>query len=271
MRKVRLWVGISVSAAMVAVGGGAATAALTTSAPPALRCTGTFASPGRIASGTYSSITVAGYCLVPRVGTIAVTGPLAVAAGGELSALSGEQILVGGNLTVQRNGVLLLGCYGKATPLPSCKIRGNYWISNNDIRGNLTATDALGVVVHGAVVEGSLTVTDGGGGATATHCAPSNKFLGNPVYTDFEDNTVAGSLSVTGLTSCYFGLFRNFVSGTMTVKNNTMGDPDGNEVASNGILGNLSCSGNSPKTQIGDSGGSKNAVAGTKSGQCSAL
>ena len=89
MRKVRLWVGISVSAAMVAVGGGAATAALTASAPPALRCTGTFASPGRIASGTYSSITVAGYCLVPRVGTIAVTGPLAVAAGGELSALSG--------------------------------------------------------------------------------------------------------------------------------------------------------------------------------------
>ena len=53
----------------------------------------------------------------------------------------------------------------------------------------------------------------------------------------------------------------------------TIGDlrtPDSTEVVSNVITGNLTCLGNSPPAQIGDSGGSANTVGGMKLGQCAA-
>lgn len=52
---------------------------------------------------------------------------------------------------------------------------------------------------------------------------------------------------------------------------NVTADPDGNEVVSNTINGNLNCEVDSPSPQIGDSGRSLNRVFGRAAGQCSGL
>jgi hypothetical protein len=85
-----------------------------------------------------------------------------------------------------------------------------------------------------------------------------------PAYSAFEGNTINGRLSVTGYQSCWLGLLRNAVRGTVTVDNNLLADPDAVEIASNSVSGNLVCSGNSDAI-LGE--GSPNTV----SGQCAGL
>jgi hypothetical protein len=55
------------------------------------------------------------------------------------------------------------------------------------------------------------------------------------------------------------------------LNDNVLEDPDANEYVTNTIHGTLRCEGNSPKPQIGDSGGSPNQVTGPKTGQCEGL
>ena len=90
-------------------------------------------------------------------------------------------------------------------------------------------------------------------------------------FSAVEDDTVFGSVSIQGLTSCWLGVIRNRVNGNVVISNNRMADPDANEVVSNTIFGNLSCFNNRPHAQIGDSGGSLNTVTGSKLGECATL
>jgi hypothetical protein len=59
--------------------------------------------------------------------------------------------------------------------------------------------------------------------------------------------------------------------GNVTIKNNTLADPDANEVVTNTISQSLVCTNNSPAAQSGDSGGDPNVVGGHKLGECAAL
>ena len=52
------------------------------------------------------------------------------------------------------------------------------------------------------------------------------------------------------------------------LSDNELADPDANEVVTNVVGGDLVCTGNSPKIQVGDSGGSPNVVHGKALGQC---
>jgi hypothetical protein len=67
------------------------------------------------------------------------------------------------------------------------------------------------------------------------------------------------------------GFIRNTVSGTVTMRDNTLTDPDGNEYVTNTIHGSLRCSGNDPAAQVGDSEGEPNVVTGNASGECAEL
>ena len=71
--------------------------------------------------------------------------------------------------------------------------------------------------------------------------------------------------------SCWVAFIRNQVRGNVTIANNVMADPDGNKVVTNTIVGNLSCYGNKPPAQVGDSGGTPNTVSGSKIGECAFL
>ena len=212
-------------------------------------CTG-----GVIAPGTYASLLVTGKCSIPA-GTVVLTGSVVVASNATLNASSPATVIIGGNVIVSSGATFGLGC---STDNPEC-----VGLPLTDrIDGSLTASSALMVTVWGTTVGGNITLTGGGGGAV---CPP---FF---IFSDLTNNTVRGNVAVTGLNSCWFGMFRNSIGGNVAVTGNVFGDDDATEIGTNVIGGNLVCFGNSPAAQFGDSGALPNTVRGIRAGECSAL
>jgi hypothetical protein len=252
-------------------------------------CNGT--NGGIVPQGNYGSIFITGTCYMPA-GNITVRGDLDIAPGALLDAVApGDPssgpvvpatVVVGGNVNVGPGAVLLLGC----SPNISCSNPPG--ITYDHIGGNLTGFGALGVVVHSAAIGGNVTLLGGGGGAAAANCSavtfpqsgplppapwsndPNLAFT--PVYSDFEDATIGGNLTMSGLTSCWLGSLRDQIGGSGTWIANSMGDPDAMEIGSNLINGNMTCFANSEGgtsgVQFGDGGGAPSTVGGFALGQC---
>lgn len=241
-------------------------------------------SGGSIASGVYSSLKIAGTCTVDS-GSVTVQGNLTVLPGGTLIAITGgidgfggtslsSDLTVGGNLDVQEGGVMTLGCepvYYTCLNDPQFVTGPGTYLTQHTVAGNLTAENALGVVIHHTAIYGNVKLKGGGGGANCNSFVPA---LGAPPYGDFEDVTIGGKLTIIGWQSCWLGVFRTRVAhnfdfeGNVTVALGFTGLPDGNELQNNTIVGNLSCSANSPSPQVGDSGGGPSTVLGNVFGQC---
>ncbi|HYA01124.1 MAG TPA: hypothetical protein VEK76_12380 [Candidatus Binatia bacterium] len=248
---------------VAATGGVAAASAVGATGPPHATCTG-----GPVAAGSYASLTITGTCFGPPTGVVEVLGNLIVGEGATLVANypstgpgqpeGDANIVVGGNLRVGAGAAMILGCAAEI---------GCASTTQDRVDGNLTARGALGVVLHNNAFGGSVSLSGGGGGVS---CEPTGIFaaFGLPVYSDIEDNTVAGSVSVSGLESCWFGMLRNLVSGNVSYHDNTYADPDASEVLQNTILGNLYCRDNLPAVQFGDSGAAPNQVRGRATGEC---
>jgi hypothetical protein len=96
----------------------------------------------------------------------------------------------------------------------------------------------------------------------------SNPQTGSPQYTDFEDSSIGGNFDVIGVQTCYLGSFRDQVAGNVTFLANASSDPDGMELGSNLIGGDMRCRGNLPAAQFGDGGAAPNMVGGQASGEC---
>jgi hypothetical protein len=249
-------------------------------------CTGTLTSPGEL-TGRYANLVINGACAV-QSGPVRVDGNVIVEPNGILNAdfaADGSQISIGGNLFVLQNASVLMGCdvipvtiWATTTPppltLPSfpCFDDPNpsapTLSSHDTIGGNVIADQALGVVFNNDAVGGSIIENGGGGGPS---CAPSGVFgqdVGFPPYSTFADTTVGGSVVVTQLDTCFFGMFRVKVGGSVINKGITNSDPDGMEDATNVIHGNFVCLDNTPAIQFGDSDGFPNKVGGFAVGQC---
>lgn len=232
-------------------------------------------SGGSVTAGTYSSLAIAGVCYVDA-GNVNVQSNLIVMPGAKLvAAFAGSDLSVRGNLSVQSGAMLILGCEPFAFPClndPNAATGGTL-SGPASVGGNLAADGALAVLVHNTSVGRNLALTGGGGGVA---CIP-DAFLSSlahfplPPYAAFEDVGIGGNAAITGWRSCWLGFFRNDVTGNVNFNNNVVADPDGNEVATNTIQGNLNCSGDTPNPQIGDSGGSFNTVSGRANGQCASL
>ncbi len=258
----------------------AAQASVASAATPApTTCTGTTTTPGSLAGGTYSTVTVSGVCEV-NAGQVTVTGDVTVQSGDALivafannSAGPGTSgITVDGNINVASGATLILGCEASAFPCADDPNPSAPTLNSPDtVQGSIEATGALGVVMHNSTI-GADAVETGGGGGVPT-CAPSGvfalPFLAAPVYSDYEDNAISGNLQVTGVTSCWFGAERNKIGGSATYANNNFTIPNASEVLSNQIAGNLLCSDNVPAVQYGTSaGGIANVIGGFATGQC---
>jgi hypothetical protein len=231
-------------------------------------------SGGSIAPGVYASLKIAGTCTVDK-GSVTVEHNLTVLPGASLIAVTGaplsmgaSNLTVGGNLDVQAGGVLNLGCEPVKYTCSNDPDQVVGTFSTEDtVAGNLTAENALGVVVHHTAIGGNVSLSGGGGGVNS--CGVSVPALGfAPPYGDFEDDVIGGNLAVTGWQSCWLGLFRDTVMHNVDFNGNVTGDPDGNEMGNNVVVGNLSCSGNSPAAQFGDSGAGPSTVLGNANGQC---
>jgi hypothetical protein len=198
-------------------------------------------------------------------------------------------LTVAGDVLVGRGATFVLGCNktesncfdDPASSNPSIKATLS---SSGLVTGNVISTGALGTLIHQSKVGGDIRQTGGGGGKS---CAPptSGAFaqVKSPVFSDYEDTKVGGSVIVSKVTSCYLGIARLRVSGEMSLTNNKFGDPDAIEVLSNRIKGNLVCKGNSapPGPGVWDSSETseapgaifprkleRNQVGGKRIGQC---
>lgn len=247
-------------------------------------CSGSFQSPGVLA-GTYSSnVTVAGVCAV-NAGPALIKGNLTLSPGAAVVAAFGlndqtasgsSSLTVKGNLKVQQGAALLLGCDPQSFPCVDDPNPEQPTLSSpGAVSGNLSEQQPLGVVVHDSTIGGNVQETGGGGGLT---CEPSGVFgaFGSPVYSDYEDSTVKGNLDVIGLTSCWLGVARVHVGGSLDMLHDQLADPDAIEIISNAISGNLLCQQNS---QVWDSADQSenglyprlaepNSVGGHRVGQC---
>jgi hypothetical protein len=126
--------------------------------------------------------------------------------------------------------------------------------STGTINGGIVASGASSVQVHFARVNGGVSIQGGEG-----------------FFSTVEDSVIHGGATINGYRGFWLGFIRNTVSGTVTLSNNVMDDPDANEFVTNTIRGNLVCFGNSPAPQVGDSEGLPNVVSGKKVGQCAGL
>ena len=244
-----------------ALGGtGMAAAAPVAPAAGATVCTGTPTAPGTLAGGTYASVEVKGVCAVDG-GQAVVTGNVTLDANTGLFAVFAKNahgagtsgLTVNGTILVGTGATLLLGCDAKSQPCVDDNQNAPTLNGPAHVGGSILATNPLGVVVHDTTITHDAIQSGGGGGAFSgpgAGCTPTGIFASlvqSPVFSNYEDNTIGGNLWVTGLQTCWFGAFRNQVGGSITVAHNTMADPDGNEVLTNHIRGNLICTGNSPR------------------------
>ena len=264
-----------------AAGPAGATAARASGGPTT--CAGTPDSPV-VLSGTYpSGVVVTGYCTVDG-GAAVVHGSLTVAAHAVLDAsfafndvtgTGASSLTVTGNVKVGSGATLFVGCepgFFACTDDPGGTASGH-----DHIGGNLVATYALGVVVHHTSVGGSVTQSWGGGGVapptgginSTCIATPPGPYAMTGVYSDYEDDTIGGNLEVTGVRTCWFGMLRNRVPGNLVVSRDVFSDPDANEVMQNTVGKDITCKGNSPAVQYGDSSATPNVVTGTASGECS--
>jgi hypothetical protein len=130
------------------------------------------------------------------------------------------------------------------------------------INGGVHSTNAASVQIHFSIINGGVNLQGGSGP------------LGGPfgiTWNTIEDSQINGHVTINGYNGFWMGFIRNTVNGGVELTNNVLVDEDGNEYVTNHIVGGLSCSGNSPAPQIGDSEGSANVVIGPKTGQCAGL
>src|SRR5450631_4638320 len=130
-----------------------------------LTCSGTLTTPGSIAPGSYSSLTVVRFCLGPPTGNVIVKGDVTVAKGAALAANypsfgpgapeGDANWLVRGSVLVGQGATLLLGC----EPAVGC-VNTTF----DTVKGSVTANGALGVILHSSIIGGSVSYQGGGGG-----------------------------------------------------------------------------------------------------------
>jgi len=231
---------------------------------------GTTCSNGSIAPGTYSSITVTGFCALDP-GTFTVYGGVFLAPNAGLDGSNCDShITIGGGVRVAPGALLFLGGSVNGT--------GCAADTNDVVNGGVYAFQSLGVVVHGTTINGGFSVL-GGGGGTSCENVPNLPF---PPFTDVEDSAINGGAVIAGMNTCWMGFIRVAVNGSVHIDFNTMGDPDSIEIGLNTINGNLGCIGNQIDPAIGGPGGvptnsfdgsppNPNVVSGKEFGQCKGL
>jgi len=273
------------------VGTSTASSASSASAVGTDACTGSlndFPAHVGVLSGIHNgNVEISGACVV-NAGPTEVKGTLTILPGSVLLATFGETnfqpgspastLTVDGSINVQSGGTALLGCFATSFPCFDDPMEGpdHSPTLNSPVKvgGNLISTEPLGVIVHDGTIGGNVSETGGGGGVT---CDPSGGFaaFGSPVYSDYEDSSVGGWMSISNLNSCWLGVARVQIGQSLTVTNDQLLDPDAIEIISNTIGGDLACSGNRMVWDSADASNDlypriwlPNTVAGKRSGQC---
>jgi hypothetical protein len=216
-------------------------------------CTGTPQSPGVLAGFYKSDVVVVGACEV-NAGPAVVRGDLTLSPGSALVAAFAlnhhtqkgtSSLTVRGDLRVRNGAALVLGCEPQHFACIDDPNQNAPTLSSHArVSGDMTSQQALGVVVHNTSIGGDIRQRGGGGGV---NCTPTGIFaqFGSPVFSAYEDSSVGGEVSISGLRSCWLGVARVHVRDDVSFVRNQLADPDAIEILANHIRGDLACFGNS--------------------------
>ncbi|MDN5767607.1 MAG: hypothetical protein L0H96_05645 [Humibacillus sp.] len=255
--RVRVLGTLAAAGALALSGGPAMAAGSSTQTPKAYTCTG-----GEIPSGSYARIAVKGACTVPAKAKIRVVGNVFVAAGATFDAQSAPStITVGGNVIGAAGSLVGLGCQPESYTGNSahpCTVEPRRH-STITVKGNVWVTDAAAVLLNGITIRGSVALWSGG----------------SVVPWAIKNNTIGGSLTVSGQRTDWVGVLFNKIGRNVTLTNIRLSDPDpgapGVYIVQNKIGGNLSCRALAPGVSGGFVPGAVNVVGGKATGQCKAL
>jgi hypothetical protein len=116
------------------------------------------------------------------------------------------------------------------------------------IGGGLTAGNAAEVIVHMARINGGVSIQGGSGPFGCTQpFAPV-------CITLLQGNSINGGATINGYNGLFLGFIRNHVNGSVTISNNNQA-LDEIDIGSNVVNGSLTCAGNTPTENTGDSPG----------------
>ena len=221
----------------------------------------TTCSGGDIASGTYAGLNITGQCTVPIGANVTVNGNVTIAPGAMFDAQTESHVVINGNVDAGAGSLFGLGCTF-AHPCDDGNVPDG-GKTNDVVTGNVTLNGVFDAAINGSTINGNLTSTGGGAGLLD----PEEQF----VPFSIKDDMIGGNLTVSGLTTVWFGVIRTHVGKNVTLTNINLSDPDGNEVVTDVIAGNLNCTGLSPAPQVGDSEGAADVVGKHATGQCAGL
>ena len=122
------------------------------------------------------------------------------------------------------------------------------------------AVNAMSVQIHFSTISGGVVHQRG--------FRPLRRTVWEVTWNTIEDSRINSWSGITNYNGFWQGFFRNTVNGSVNYNNNTLVDPDGNEVQTNTIHGNLNCSGNESGAAAGRFKRSPNVVTGQETGQC---
>lgn len=214
---------------------------------------------GAITPGSYSVLTITGFCAV-NAGDVTVANNLVVTSTGGLDGTwAGSTLTVGRNLVVETGGIVFLGC----DTADACSNDPNQdtptLSTSHVIHGNIVSSGAMFLVIHHDTIGGGVSV---GGGGVSYDCSSF-------AFTDFDQNGIGRNVSISGLSTCWDGFANNTVGGNVNFANNITSIDDGNLLGGDTIGKNLSCFGNSPTPHLSDGPSpAPNSVTGNTSGQC---
>ncbi|HZN13019.1 MAG TPA: DUF11 domain-containing protein, partial [Acidimicrobiales bacterium] len=157
---------------------------------------------------------------------------------------------------------------------------GTWCVSNANIAGNISASGGARIFIANSTVSGSVTANGTGrvalcgstvGGGVSVSGATGFVQIGDPEFL-CAGNAVASSVQLTNNTAGVELSGNTRIGGHAIVTGNSgtgpTPDAPAQEIEANRILGNLSCSGNTPAVT---NSGQPNIVTFTRSGQCATL
>jgi len=225
---------------------------------------------GPIEPGVYISILVIGNCWLTDFGTVQINGDFRVAHDAKFNGATNGTMIVDGNFYGGTNSIITLGCNVKSVG-PPCMTN-----TPDVIDGFAYVDNALEVSMHSVTVHGDYLMIGEKDYSNNVDCSQLD-LTGTPDYFTFEDGSVGGKFTYLGNHTCWMGLFRSHIKGTVSVSANLTNTTipgiafDSPEIASNVIGGKLSCFNNFPPPTFGDSHGKPNIAKMGKTGQCKKL
>lgn len=212
-------------------------------------------SSGMLEPGVYTSVLVTGLCNLADFGTVVINGDLRVAHGQKFNAVTDGTLIVYGSFYSGTNSITDIGC-NTVSVGPPCTTD-----SDDVIMGDVSSDHPLEMSFHNVSVGGDYEVyaadQDYPDNTGCTH----TDLTETPDYMTFEDGSVAGNFTYDGVYTCWMGLFRTHVGGSVYVLNNrTNATVPGiaftsPAIATNWIDGKLICKGNFPPPTLGSTHG----------------